>query len=262
MIRYAVVLCAALLYPSLATAQNVLINIRGIVLEERTGKPLGKDMDMVITAQSTGKKTTAKVNTKSGEFLQPLTSGDKYTIVFSSYAIYKKTEVLDIPATRQYREDVKSFTVRALVQGEEIHSLAAFAPTQSTINSAVTSKLDEVKEALKQNRDMKVVVTLANEQTPPPPPPPVKKETKPAKKAKKGAPVEAAPVVAPVAAIDYAQLAKELYDARVAALKQYFADVKNSELRISYVQGATIAPAPGLQTVKIAVGEVKSMLDE
>lgn len=245
-----------------AFAQNASINIKGFVTDEVTGKPIGKEMDMEVVGQNTGKKFTVKVNSKSGEYLQPLPSGDVYTLTFKSFAVFKKTETLDLPATQKYREERHDYKVRTIIQGDEMANVSAFDGGQSVVLASAQHALAEVIEALRGNRDLRVVVTVGQENFPPPPPAP-KKETKPAKKpakGKKGAPVPE--VVAPVEPPPPTGINTAIYDARVAALKQYFTDVKNAELRISYQQGEAVNPANGVKNVRVTVGVVKSLLED
>ena len=239
-------------------SQTATVNIKGFVTDELTGKPVGKEMDIIATSKNTGKKLTVKVNSKTGEYLQPMTSGDTYTLTFTSYAVYKKTEVLDIPPTNKYREEKHDYKVRSIIQGSEIVNLNAFDVGQSTISPEATQKLHETIDVLKQNKELNVVVKILQEQNPPPPPVPAKKavKSKPAKgKKQKEEVVEAPPVV------QYGAINTSLYDARIQSFKNLFADVKNWEIRVKFEPGESMAPAKGQKNVVVLVGEVKSIMD-
>lgn len=264
MIRNVIWLVAIVILCVSTQAQNASVNIKGTITDIATGKPVGKEMDMEIIGKNTGKKFVIKVNSKSGEYLQPLPSGDVYTLTFKSFAVFKKTETLEIVASQKFREERHDYTVRSIIQGYEIANVSAFDAGQSSILSSAHAKLEEVREALRLNRDLRVIITVGNENYPPPPPAP-KKEVKVAKKpvkGKKGATVsvDSAPVKETLPVPTGVNPA--VYDARVAGLKQYFVDVKNAEIRIVFQSGESVNPASGVMNVRAVVGEVKSLLDE
>lgn len=242
---------------SYTVAQNATWNIKGKVLDEATSQPVGVEMDMVIIpAKTPTRKIIVKVNSATGDYLQPLSSGDVYTIRFSSYGVYYKEEVLELPAANKYKEERHDFKVRRILQNQLLAETAAFDPLQNTISPVGSTELQSVLDLMKKNVELQVVVTLAQETVPPPPPP---KPTKPAKKVK-GKKVEAAPepVVAPVATVSNEQL----YNDRLAALKKYFAQAKDAEIRVTYEKGASAVGTPGAKNVRVVVGVVKSLLEE
>lgn len=257
--------CLMILFATQLLAQtNATINIKGVVTDELTGKPVGKEMEMIVVGKNNGKRFAVRVNSKTGEYLQPLASGDTYTITFSSYAVFKKVETLDIPSTSKYREETHNYTVRAIVEGNEMANVAAFEPGQSNLSAESQTAMESVRETMRQNRDLNIVVTVQQEEIPKPPPPPPAPKTKVAPKKQKGkkvaepTPVETAPVeTGPAPGSPNTQL----YDARIAALKQYFSEVKNAELRIKIVSGSLVPGQAGQKNVRFTVGEVKSILD-
>ncbi|MFM8179788.1 MAG: hypothetical protein ACKOAG_11500 [Candidatus Kapaibacterium sp.] len=237
--------------------QNATVNIKGKVLEESSGQPLGVEMDMVIIpAKAPTRKIIVKVNSATGEFLQPLTSGDSYTLRFSSYGVFYKEEILDIPATTKFREERKEYRVRRIVQGMLLAESAAFDPLQTIMSSTGTSELQTVLDLMQKNVNLQVVVTLAQETVPPPPP---VKAPKPVKKTKgkKTEPVMETPVVAAPTLTN-----EQLSNDRLAALKTYFSQAKDAEIRVTFAQGTTVSGTPGTKNVRVTVGVVKNLLDE
>jgi hypothetical protein len=243
-------------------AQNATVNIKGVVTEESTGKPLGKEMDMVITAP-TGKKFVVKVNSATGEYLQPLASGNKYTIAFTSFAAFKKVVELDLPPMTKYKEFTQNYTVREIKQGFELVNTTGFDPGQSTLNAEGSAKMTELFDIMRGNRDLNIIIKINNEEIPKPAvvAPKVEKKVAPTK-GKKGAKAEVAPakVVEPVVSAPTINTA--LYEQRVQAIKTALAEVKNAELRIQYEQGINVQPSAGVKFITVHVGVVKSAFDE
>lgn len=246
-----------LLCTTATTAQNATWNIKGKVLDETTMQPVGIEMDMVIIpAKNPARKIIVKVNSATGDYLQPLPSGDSYTIRFSSYGVYFKEEIMELPAATKYKEERRDFKVRRIIQGQLLAEAAAFDPMQTTLSATAGADLQPVLDLMKKNVELQVVVSLAQETVPPPPP---VKAPKPAKKTK-GKKVDAAPEPAPVAAPTVTN--EQLYTDRVAALKSYFAQAKDAEIRVTYEKGASAVGTPGAKNVRVAVGVVKSLLEE
>jgi hypothetical protein len=248
---------ALLLCPTTTSAQNATWNIKGKVLDETTMQPVGIEMDMVIIpAKTPTRKIIVKVNSATGDYLQPLPSGDSYSIRFSSYGVYFKEEIMELPPAAKYKEERRDFKVRRIIQGQLLAEAAAFDPMQTSLAATAATDLQPVIELMKKNVELQVVVSLAQETVPPPAP---VKAPKPAKKAK-GKKVEVAPDPVPVAAP--AMNNEQLYTDRVAALKSFFAQAKDAEIRVTYEKGASAVGTPGAKNVRVAVGVVKSLLEE
>ncbi|MCX7929729.1 MAG: hypothetical protein N2663_03295 [Chlorobi bacterium] len=240
-------------------AQNALVNIKGTVLDERTGKPLNHEMDMVITSEKTGKKFVVRVNSATGEYLQPLESGQRYSIMFSSYAIYRKTTTLELPPMQKFKELTFNFTVRSLKEGEPLAEIRAFPPGSTELSTDARAAIDRVRDLLKENRQMRIVVEVARELTqPPPPPPPVTKKKMAPKKSKKGAQIQPEPPPPPPAV----GINDSLYAARIAAIKPLFADIRDAEIRLQYRGGHEQPYASIEPNLRILTGPVKSIFDE
>ncbi len=234
-----------------------------MVVDERTNQIIPREFDVQITAKSSGKKYTVKVNSKSGDFLQPLASGETYFLSFQAYHIYKKVDTLDIPSTSKYREEKRNYKVRSIVAGESIANLCAFEPGQSEISPANMVQMRELLELIKQNRELQVVISVAPEQNPPSPVEP-KKPAKAAKKVTKGKKqAEVVETVEPVAAPPSPDaLLAQLNETRLTVLRKFFSEAKNFELRVRIEQGSPMIATAGQKNLFAKVGDVKSILDD
>ncbi|RMF35564.1 MAG: hypothetical protein D6747_02340 [Chlorobiota bacterium] len=246
--------------PVVLLAQNALVNVKGTVLDERTGKPLGYEMDMVIISEKTGKKFVVKVNSATGEYLQPLESGQRYSILFSSYAIYRKQTSIEIPPLQKFKEVTFNFTVRSLQEGEPLAEVRAFAAQGAELTTEARAAIERVLGLLKENRQMRVVVELAREREQPPPPPVQPRKSTP-KKPKKGKKASAEPPPPPPVPQPPA-VNEQLYAARLEVLKQMFADIRDAEIRVQYRQGPEQDAASAAPNLRILTGPVKSIFDE
>ncbi|GIV55338.1 MAG: hypothetical protein KatS3mg040_0106 [Candidatus Kapaibacterium sp.] len=246
--------------PVVLLAQNALVNVKGTVLDERTGKPLGHEMDMVITSEKTGKKFVVKVNSATGEYLQPLESGQRYSIVFSSYAIYRKHASIEIPPMQKFKELTFNFTVRSLQEGEPLAEIRAFAAGSSVLSAEARGAIERVLDLLKENRQMRIVVELAREREPAPPPPVQPRKSAP-KKSTKGKKASAEPLPPPPVPQPPA-VNEQLYAARLEVLKQMFADIRDAEVRVQYRAGPEQDATSAAPNLRILTGPVKSIFDE
>lgn len=253
-----IVFCVA---GQLLQAQNATVNIKGIITEESTNKPLGKEMDLVITAP-TGKKYVVKVNSATGEYLQPLPSGNKYTIAFTSFAAFKKVVELDLPPLNKYKEFTQNYTVREIKQGFELVNTTGFDPGQATLNAEGAAKMTELFEIMRGNRDLNIIIKINNEEIPKPVVVAPKVEKKATPKGKKGAKTPPAQPVVVEPVVTAPTINTALYEQRVQAVKTALAEVKNAELRIQYEQGVNVQPTPGTKFITVHVGVVKSAFDE
>jgi hypothetical protein len=249
-----------ILVPLWLFAQNALVNIKGTVLDERTGKPLGHEMDMIIISEKTGKKFVVKVNSSTGEYIQPLESGHAYSITFSSYAIYRSTARIEIPPMQKFKELTYNFTVRSLKEGEPLAEIRAFDAGRAELSPSAKPDLERILQLLKDNRQMRIVVEVARELEPPPPPPPTpagKKST--SAKQKKGAKTQPQPTPPPPSP---AAINTQLYSARIEALKTALSDIRDAEVRIQYRPGPEQPAQSSDPNVRILTGPVKSIFDE
>ncbi len=241
-------------------AQNATINVSGTVTDAATGRPIEKEYEIVFIAHKSGKRISTKID-KRGTYLQPLTSGDSYTVILSSYFILRKTDTIVIEPTNKFHTETHNYKVHQISQGDELARLCAFEPGQSTLAVNSRNQLNALLETFKENVELQIVVMLNQEQNPPLPPPPAK-TVKSSKKHAKGA-KNAAPEVQPeTQAQQFLEVDPHLYDTRIEELKRFFSAAKNSEIRLRIEQGPNLLAAPGQQNLVVKIGEVKSILDD
>ncbi|MFN8361053.1 MAG: hypothetical protein U0264_14155 [Candidatus Kapaibacterium sp.] len=255
----------------LSSQTKVVTLLQGTITDEATGKPVGCDFEITDAA---GAKTRGKSAGNNGSYQAVLEPGGTYTIMLYSYDILRLTSTITLPESKGYSVAVRDFKVQKLRSGMELHSLHAFNAGQSTLTADATTALGELKEMMRRNRTLTVIVTAYGdaELLPPPPPAPVEPvvEAKPKKgKAPKGKKVEPPPPPPPPAPVDTVPpkpLIDELAVARGAALKAFLQDVKNAELRVKIITDAPFpkganGTAPSFKNAIINVGEVKSLFD-
>jgi hypothetical protein len=248
-----------LIVPLTILAQNALVNIKGTVLDERTGKPLGHEMDMVLISEKTGRKFVVKVNSATGEYLQPLESGQRYSIIFSSYAIYRQQTSIEIPPMQKFKELTFNFTVRSLQEGEPLAELRAFDPGSSQLRSDAREAIDRVITLLKENRQMRIVIQLAREREQPAPSQELKKsQPQKVKKGKKSPPQPTPPPQPP----QPPPINEQLYKSRLEAVQQLFSDIRDAEVRVQYNEGPEYDYSSTAPNLRIITGPVKSIFDE
>jgi len=256
----------------LSSQTKVVTLLQGTITDEATGKPVGCDFEITDAA---GAKTRGKSATNNGSYQAVLEPGGTYTIMLFSYDILRMTATITLPESKGYSVVVRDFKVQKLRSGMELHALHAFSAGQSTLSAEATTALGELKEMMRRNRTLTIIVTAYGdaELLPPPPPAPVEPvvEVKPKKgktpKGKKSEPPPPPPPPpAPVDTVPPKPLIDELAVARGAALKAFLQDVKNAEIRVKIITDAPFpkganGTAPSFKNAIISVGEVKSLFD-
>ncbi|MES2765206.1 MAG: hypothetical protein V4642_05025 [Bacteroidota bacterium] len=257
--------CAIAIH-SVAFAQADIL-LTGKITDEATGKAVSAKYEIV---DSEGKKVQGKSNSVGGAYQAILKAGQDYTINITSFDILKKTEVFSIPASAKYIEHSQDFTVKKLVTGTHLYTLHAFDANQSSVLPTVNTELGALRDVLKQNRLLKVIIQVGSNDTEFPKPKPVevpkaKAKAKPKKGSKKGEVVVPVPDVV-ISTEPVISPEQQLMNNRIAALKEYFADVRNAEERIKYVcevpgTATTAKTKTGIANLTINVGEVKDMFE-
>ncbi len=248
-----------LIVPLTVLAQNALVNITGKVLDERTGKPVGHEMDMVLISEKTGRKFVVKVNSATGEYLQPLESGQRYSITFSSYAIYRKQTSIEIPPMQKFKELTFNFTVRSLQEGEPVAEVRAFDAGSSQLRSDAREAIDRVIALLKENRQMRIVVELAREREQPAPTQELKKSQPQKGKKGKKSPPQPPPPPQPV---QPPAVNQQLHQSRREVVQQLFSDIRDAEVRVQFREGPEYDYSSTAPNLRIITGPVKSIFDE
>jgi hypothetical protein len=253
--------CALAVHTAAHAQADILLT--GTITEQTTGQGISAKYEIV---DASGNKTRGKSNSNGGVYQAVLKAGQDYTINISGFDILKKSETFSIPASAKYMEHNHNFKVTKLITGTHLYTLNAFAPKQASVLPSVNAELNELREVLQQNRLLKVVLTIsANDSEFPKakPAPAPKTQAKP-KKGKKAEPVVEEPKVEAITPETSPE--QDLMNKRIAALKEYFGDVRNAEDRIKYVcdaPGGTKAKTKSgaMANLVINVGEVKDLFE-
>lgn len=249
---------------------KVVTLLQGTITDEASGKFVGADFEITDAA---GAKTRGKSAPNNGSFQAVLEPGGTYTISLFSFDILRKTETLVLPPSEKYSIVTKEYKVQKLRAGMELNALHAFKAGQSNLSPQAVEYFNELKEMMRRNRSLTVIINTYGDEVlkPPTPPAPAPEPTpEPVKKGKsKGKKVVEAPPPpppAPVEVVPPEPLIDHLAVQRGEAVKLILQDVKNSESRIKIITDAPFPSganglSPDFKNLIIKVGEVKSLFD-
>ncbi|MFP4369591.1 MAG: hypothetical protein ACLFR2_08430 [Candidatus Kapaibacterium sp.] len=130
------------------TAANTLL--KGVVLDEYTGKPLGVE----IMIEGGGKKIKTQSNDSDGSFEQLLTSGIEYEITFIRWDVWRETEIIDIKKSSGYEEKEMTFKAKKLTPGKRIFVKDAFKPGTDELKPEIEKWLIDFKTLMRFNRSI------------------------------------------------------------------------------------------------------------
>ncbi|MFN4986534.1 MAG: hypothetical protein ACK45E_09075 [Ignavibacteria bacterium] len=239
-----------------ATAQQANLNLEGFVRDEATGTPVGAKMYIFTPS---GKRISINSNSKDGSYLQTLAESGPHKIAIAGYNVYRKEEIVNIPASEKFKIIKQDFLIKTLVQGSLISTTAnAFDKNAASVTEQGAKALADLGALLKTNQSMNVVLFIAadedrlaaakaaNDAA-------YKKAydawVKASKKVKKGQ----APPVEPIKPVDPEDPNKSLIQERIDTLKTRLRPVKNGDVRIKYTYEPF--PAQPVQSVAAAVPE-------
>ncbi|MBS1538863.1 MAG: hypothetical protein JST20_14085 [Bacteroidetes bacterium] len=249
---------------------KVVTLLQGTITDEESGKPMTVDFEIT---DPTGAKTRGKSIPNNGSYQAVLEPGNTYTILLSSFDILRKVEKIVLPPSEKYSIATHDYKVQKLRSGMELNALHAFKAGQSNLSSEATNYFTELKEMMKRNRSLTVIITTFGDEAlqPPPPPAPIEPTPDPAikkgkskSKSKKVEPPPSPPP--PVEIVPQEPLIDHLAVQRGEAVKLYLQDVKNADSRIKIVtdepfpKGAN-GLSPDFKNLQVKVGEVKSLFD-
>lgn len=253
---------------------KVVTLLQGTLTDEATGKPITADFEITDPA---GAKTRGKSASNNGSYQAVLEPGSTYTISFSSFDILRKTETISLPPSEKYSIVVKDYKIQKLRSGMELNALHAFKAGQSNLSTQATEYLNELKEMMRRNRSLTVIInTFGDEALKPPTPIVIPVDTTPVPKptAKKGKskskkvepPPPPPPPPAPVEVVPAEPLIDHLSVQRGDAVKLYLHDVKNAESRVKIITDTPFPSganglSPEFKNLIVKVGEVKSLFD-
>lgn len=238
--RLSTMVIAALLGVFTVVAQpQGTTRIEGKITDEKTGKPVGCKIDVAID----GKKQSLSSNVNDGTYLVLLNTAGEATFTFRGHNVERKEAKIQVPRSTKFQDLKHDFTVRAVVEGTPVFSLKGFDRNAASLSQPAVKELDALKERLRVNAEMRVVFKVfpdedqlaavkakaqadynkAHADW--------KKQVAKLKK-KKGTELPPEPMPPADPADPNGQLVKD----RIASVKAALADVKNADLRISYVE--------------------------
>jgi len=262
--------CIALSSTTIVAQTKVVTLLQGTITDEESGKPMTVDFEIT---DPTGAKTRGKTAGNNGTYQAVLEPGNTYSILLSSFDILRKVDKIVLPPSEKYSIVTMDYKVQKLRSGMVLNALHAFKAGQSNLSVEAATYFNELKEMMKRNRSLTVVITTFGDEAiqPPPPPPPIEPTpeptTKKGKSKNKSKKVEPPPPPPPpVEIIPEEPLIDYLAVQRGDAVKLYLKDVKNAETRIKVItdepfpKGAN-GRSPEFNNLQIKVGEVKSLFD-
>lgn len=246
------VICAVALVSG-AVAQQANLNLEGFIRDEATGAPVGAK---VYIFTPSGKRISINSNSKDGSYLQTLAESGPHKIAIAGYNVYRKEEIVNIPASEKFKIIKQDFTVKTLVQGSEVSTtMSAFDRNAATVTEQGAKTLMDLAALLKTNQSMNVVMYLAADEDRLAAAKAASDAAyrklydawvKASKKVKKGQ----TPPAEPVKPADPEDPNKALIQERIDTLKARLRPVKNGDVRIKYVyepfpvqQVQSVAPA-------------------
>lgn len=239
-----------------ATAQQANLNLEGIVRDEATGAPVGAKMYIFTPS---GKRISINSNSKDGSYLQTLAESGPHKIAIAGYNVYRKEEIVNIPASEKFKIIKQDFLIKTLVQGSLVSTTAsAFDKNSASVTEQGAKALADLAALLKTNQSMNVVLYIAadedrlaaakaaNDAA-------HKKAydawVKASKKVKKGQ----TPPAEPIKPADPEDPNKAIIQERIDTLKTRLRPVKNGDVRIKYIYEPF--PVQSVQSVAAAVPE-------
>ncbi|GBD07230.1 hypothetical protein HRbin21_01046 [bacterium HR21] len=242
-----------------ASAQlKVVTLVRGTVVDRQTGTPVGTEFD--IRDATTGKiLQQGRSDSRRGTFEAVLQPGQRYVVTFRGYNVLRQSDTIELPASKEYSEVTKTFTVTLLRPGMELFRLHAFDPGKATLRPSASATLEELKQLLNRNRSLRVTVqvsildTRIMEGGSRPNPPRQRK-----KRGSAQAELPPSPTLL--------EQAQKLANARAEALRQYLLPgVRDGEERIRFTLDIPplpiVRPIPEAPTVVVFVDQVRELVE-
>lgn len=132
---------------------NVTILVKGVVLDEFTGKPVETFVEFKT---SKGKRFKIKTNSLTGQFQQILKAGDVVQIKFYFWNVARKIVTLHVKDTIAYSEQNVKYRVKKLDVGRILFKFNLFKPAGSEFVYNSKSLIDSLKFLMRFSRNIKV----------------------------------------------------------------------------------------------------------
>jgi hypothetical protein len=227
------------------------VRVEGVISDEVTGKPVGCKIDVT---NAEGKKVlTLSSNDKDGSYLMVLNEPGTMKITFRGHGVFRRESTLEVPKTERFKEVKQDYRVRGVYQGTQLMAVRGFERNAAVLSGQGRTSIAELQNLLRDNGELRVEITVSPDEDQ------VQLLRAAAqaqyakdmaawnaakKKLKKGKEAPPEPVLPADPSDPNSNLAQE----RMAAVKEALKDVKNGDLRLTYVAaplpaGAS-APAP------------------
>lgn len=209
-------------------AGDVVVLIKGKVIDDATGKPIGTSFAFKSTKDN---RIPVKSNRIGGEYQQVLKSGKKYAVYFDGYRMNSFSAFVEVPNTSEYIEIEKDFHIVPIKKNDEVYKISLFKSNDTLLSEEGTEFLSVIKDylAFQKNVNVDLIINTRDSKFKP------SKRTIPAKGKTKAKVQTVTPQVQAI----------ELGNARVSLLKEKF---KEHGIRVSGVNFVTdktmTAPKP------------------
>ncbi len=147
------IIFTAILFVALSSAAfSAQILLKGKVTDTYTGKPMGVTMKFET---KDGKIIKIKSDPVSGEYSQLFESSTEYDVTFIHKEIVRTTENFTTKEASGYKEFDRDFQVKHLTKDLLFMDLNIFDAGSANLNSTFDTKIQELQEVMKFNRNVK-----------------------------------------------------------------------------------------------------------
>ncbi len=244
-IRAVLILLAILMVggPSALAQPQAVTRVEGFIQDEESGGPVG--CKIYIYGPDGERIRSISSNSKDGSYLMVLNDAGKHKLVLGGHNVYRKEYEIEIPRSTDFQDIDRNFTVRVFREGTELYAGKAFELNSAILSAEGRHGLASILEAVNDNQQLQVVVDVY---------PDVdqvadlqadsikaylqdsiawEKEMKKYEKKYRRKKEKPEPPAQPERRVMPEDPNVELVAARKKAVKDYFKDVRNADLRIS-----------------------------
>ncbi|MCX7909645.1 MAG: hypothetical protein N2560_09040 [Ignavibacteria bacterium] len=152
-----ILIVPCLLYPQFLNNSTVQLILKGKVLDEYTGNPVGAIIEF---RTSTGKKFKIKSDSVSGEYSQVFQSGENIEVIIYDWDVIRQKFNVQLPDTNKYAEIEQNFTVKHLKEGLVAFKFDCFEKGNSSLLNDCEEKLGGLDDVLRFNRNVKFEIQV------------------------------------------------------------------------------------------------------
>ncbi len=133
--------------------------LKGNILDEKTGKPVEADIE-IVDNQTNQVLFTLKSNSATGKYLVSLPSGHDYGIAVKAENYLFHSENVNVPKAYSYREVNKDIKLKSIAVGSKIVLNNIFFDfAKSTLRPESTMELDRLTKLLKDIPTLKIEIS-------------------------------------------------------------------------------------------------------